>query len=376
MSKKVLLLTLKTFSLTGGVEKVSRIITKALYDMETILNKVKVVSFSMYDKDEDCISKYIPNHQFKGFGGKRVKFIREAFAKGIQSDVVILSHINLLFAALLIKTISPKTRIIVYAHGIEIWRPIPYWKSEFLKKKCELWSVSNYTSQKLQELHGIKSTQISVVLNCLDPYLEIPLEFSKPEKLLNRYNLTSDQPVLFTLTRLSSTELYKGYDLIIELLPRLLKIHPSIHYLLAGKADQKEKDRLEALIKQYDLQKQVTLSGFLPDEELTEHFLLSDVFVMPSRKEGFGIVFIEAAACGCKVIGGNQDGTVDALLDGKLGTLVHPTEKEAIYEAIITNLKKERSAVSSQAIQQLCLEHFSYQTYLQHIQQLIYSEQN
>ncbi len=372
MSNKILFLTLKTFSLTGGIEKVCRILTRALYDIDSSLKNIHVIS--LYDKSTDRDLRYICKDEFDGFNGHRKRFILSAFRKGIRSDIVILSHINLLFVALLIKTFSPKTRIIVYAHGIEIWRTIKSWKQKFLKNKCELWSVSRYTAQKLIELHHVPAKNIAVIPNCLDPYLEIPSDFAKPIELLERYGLTSQQPILFTLTRLSSTELYKGYDLIIDILPELIKVHPTIHYLLAGKADQYEKERLQALILNNNLSQHVTLLGFLPDEELTEHFLLSDIFVMPSRKEGFGIVFIEAAACGCKVIGGNQDGTIDALLDGELGTLVHPTDKEAIYEAIISNLKHRKSEKSSQAIQSLCLEHFNYQTYLQHIQQLITGE--
>ena len=369
MPDKILFLTLKTFSLTGGIEKVCRILTRALYDMSSVSKNILVAS--MHDQNSDCDSKYINQDQFKGFNGHKIKFILSAMIRGIRSDTVILSHINLLFVALLIKAFSPKTRIIVYAHGIEIWRNIKSWKQKFLKSKCELWSVSNYTAQKLAELHYIPAENIKVVPNCLDPYLEIPENFDKPVKLLQRYNLTPEQPVLFTLTRLSSTELYKGYDLIIEILPELIRRYPSIQYLLAGKADAEEKERLEALISSNNLGQHVTLLGFLPDEELTEHFLLADVFVMPSRKEGFGLVFIEAAACGCKVMGGNQDGTTDALLNGRLGTLVDPTNKEEIYKAIIRNLEEDRSDASSLAIQSLCLEYFNYQKYLQNIQQLL-----
>jgi phosphatidyl-myo-inositol dimannoside synthase len=366
---KILFLTLKTFSLTGGIEKVCRILTRALYDIHT--KSIAVHVASMYDKNSDIDLKYITKKHFKGFSGHQIKFVLSAIIKGMRSDIVILSHINLLFVALVIKAFSPKTRVIIYAHGIEIWRPIKSWKQKFLKNKCELWSVSRYTAQKLTEFHQIPSGKIKVIPNCLDPYLEIPIVFNKSAKLLKRYNLTSQQPVLFTLTRLSSTELYKGYDLVIEILPELIKKYPLIHYLLAGKADVKEKERLQELIAKNNLSQYVTLLGFLPDEELSEHFLLADVFVMPSRKEGFGLVFIEAAACGCKVIGGNQDGTTDALLNGQLGTLVDPERKEDIPQAIIQNLEKERSNTSSLAIQSLCLEHFSYQKYLQNIQKLL-----
>ncbi len=370
MPKKVLFLTLKTFSLTGGVEKVCRVLTRTLYDL-SVKDLVTTKAFSMYDKTSDRDAKYILKEQFKGFKGNRIGFSLAAISEGVRSNIVILSHINLLFIALLIKRISPKTKIILFVHGIEVWREIKNWKGDFLRKDCEIWAVSSYTASQMIERHQVHADRIKIVHNCLDPFLEIPMDFSKPGELLDRYGLKRSAPVLFTLTRLSSSELYKGYDLVIETIPELVKKFPAIRYLIAGKADSVEKTRLKKLIKDNHLEEHVTLLGFVPEEELSEHFLLSDVFVMPSRKEGFGIVFIEAAACGCKTIAGNQDGSVDALLNGKLGTLVSPIDKDAIYKAIVANLELDRTPETSLRIQALCINNFSYNAYYVKIKELI-----
>jgi glycosyltransferase involved in cell wall biosynthesis len=328
----------------------------------------------MYDLDTDRDARYIDKINFKGFKGLRFLFVTRAVTKGIRSDLVILSHINLLFVAVIIKRLSPKTRIIVYAHGIEIWREIKTWKQKFLSRKCEIWAVSEFTSGKLQDNHQIPAANITVIPNCLDPYLNIPKQFQKPVDVLNKYGLTADQPVLFTLTRLSSHELYKGYDIIIEALPLLIIEFPKLHYLLAGLADSQERARLTSMIEQLGLQKHITLTGFIPDEKLCVHFLLADVFVMPSLKEGFGIVFIEAAAYGCKIIAGNQDGSPQALLQGRLGTLIHPGEKETLIRAIIENLRRPRSHDASKVIQSLCLEYFNYEQYLKRVERLLTEE--
>lgn len=373
MPKKILFLTLKTFSFTGGIEKVCRVFTRTLYDL-SVKDLIIPKAFSMYDNQKDRDSKYILKEQFKGFKGKQVEFSLSALAEGIRSHTVILSHINLLFIALLIKKLSPKTKIILFAHGIEVWRDLKKWKQTFLQKECdEIWAVSTYTANDLQERHKVPADRIKVVHNCLDPFLEIPTDFSKPEELLKRYQLNYSDPVLFTLTRLSSSELYKGYDLVIKTMPALIKSFPTLKYLIAGKADFEEKNRLTQLIKDHQLEEQVILLGFVPEEELSDHFLLADVFVMPSRKEGFGIVFIEAAACGCKIIGGNQDGSVDALLNGELGTLISPTDKNEILEAISTEVLKNRTNESSLDIQNRCMEHFSYKAYSGRIKELILS---
>ncbi|MCY1547254.1 D-inositol-3-phosphate glycosyltransferase [compost metagenome] len=89
---------------------------------------------------------------------------------------------------------------------------------------------------------------------------------------------------------------------------------------------------------------------------------------MPSTQEGFGIVFIEAAACGTKIIGGNIDGSVDALLNGSLGTLVKPQDIIEISLAIEQNLS---TGFSPLAIQELCLTHFAYPSYLSKVSSLL-----
>ena len=116
MPKKVLFLTLRTFSITGGIEKVCRVLTRTLYDL-SVKDLITPRAFSMYDRTADRDAKYILKEQFKGFNGNRIGFSLAAITEGIRSNVVILSHINLLFFALLIKRLSPKTKIILFVHG-------------------------------------------------------------------------------------------------------------------------------------------------------------------------------------------------------------------------------------------------------------------
>lgn len=286
-----------------------------------------------------------------------------ALLKGLRSDTIILSHINLLPIARCIKLFSPKTKIIMLAHGIEVWRNIKPSKTRFLNRHVEIWAVSNYTSKVLEGKHQINSQQIKVLNNCLDPYLILPTNFKKPAYLLDRYQLKESQPVILTVSRLSSFELYKGYDLVIEAMAQLQKDFPDLVYILAGKADLKEKERLTNLIASKKLQQQVLLADYIPNEELTAYFLMADLFVMPSKKEGFGLVFIEAAACGCPVIAGNRDGSADALLNGDLGSLIDPESPAELINTINQLLNAGKSEASSLALQQKCVDHFSYEKY-------------
>jgi glycosyltransferase involved in cell wall biosynthesis len=91
------------------------------------------------------------------------------------------------------------------------------------------------------------------------------------------------------------------------------------------------------------VQNTVVLAGFVPDEELCEHYNLCDLFAMPSKAEGFGIVYLEALACGKPALAGNKDGSRDALNDGELGLLVDPDDTEEIAAESIRVLRREHS---------------------------------
>ncbi len=334
MRYKVLFLTLRVFSATGGIEKVCRVAGKALYE-SGLQYGFKSRVFSLYcQRNNADKTEYFPQQLFRGFGGRRSSFLLNSLRAGRNSDVVLMSHINLLIIGQFLKFIYPKQRLVLLAHGIEVWDKLPAWKRRVLERCDLVLAVSAYTRSRMLEMHGLDPEKIKVLNNCLDPYLEKPLDSSRNPELMERYGLQPGQQILLTVARMADTEVYKGYDKVIEAMPALLIDYPNLRYLLVGKYGPLEKQRLDALIGQLGLQDHIIFAGFVPDEELAGHFNLADIFIMPSEKEGFGIVFIEAMFYGVPVIAGNVDGSVDALANGELGLLVDPRDITAVSEAI------------------------------------------
>ena len=358
-ARKVMLLTLRTFSLTGGIEKVSRVAGKALHDIcEGRGDDLSV--YSMYDATTDIDEKYFPKEDFRGFAIRRPRFIQKAVMSGIRKDVIILSHLNLLPVGYLFKLLSPRTKLVLIAHGIEAWKSFRGVEKRMLFKCDRILCVSQHTKQVLSELNDFPAEKIQVLNNCLDPYLEKPEGKTKDLPLLHKYGLTEEDVVLLTLTRLAGGERYKGYDIVIESLKELRKKNPSLKYLIVGKYDAEEKQRLDKLIKEAGLEKEVIFTGFVDDDQLAEHFNLADIYIMPSEKEGFGIVFIEAMYYNKPVIAGNKDGSIDALLNGKLGLLVDPSSKEEVSSAIENIISDKCKYLPDH---QLLMEHFSFDVY-------------
>ncbi len=323
----------------------------------------------MYDHQSDLDERYCNQVLFKGFASKKFSFSFTVIKNAFKFDQIILSHINLLVFGFLIKKLKPSAEIILWAHGVEVWRPLSSWKKKFLQQNATLWAVSNYTKEQLMRLHNIPLSSIKILNHSVDPFYYIPSHLEKPVHLLNKWKLNVSSYVFFTLTRLSSTEHDKHYDSVIRAISRLKKEHSDIMYFIGGRYSNDEYLRLTTLIKQYNVQNNVKLLGFIPENEITAHYLLANCFVLPSKKEGFGIVFTEAAISGCQIIGGNADGSTDALINGKLGQLVNPEDEHEIYQAMYHAIQQNNHQPTEQ--QKLALQYFSFEVFKENTQRLL-----
>ena len=140
---------------------------------------------------------------------------------------------------------------------------------------------------------------------------------------------------------------------------------------MAGQYDHREEIRIQKLISECNVDEEVILTSFLAENELTDYFLLADLFVLPSKKEGFGIVFVEAMACGLPVICGNVDGSVDAIRGGELGRAVNPDDLNELEEAIVAYLETPLPLLRRYEMQKQCLLYFNESDYMDKLNNLI-----
>jgi phosphatidylinositol alpha-1,6-mannosyltransferase len=231
-----------------------------------------------------------------------------------------------------------KLPFVVYAHGNEILDMLDGKMQNSrlaLQRANRVLAVSSYTASLVEKL-GIAPRRIEIVHpGCdIDRFQALSPRMDLRRKLLGS---RSGDRVILSVGALVER---KGHDMVIRALPRLLKTIPEVTYLIVGNGPCR--GRLETLAAEAGVRDRVVFAGRMLDEQMSDIYALSNVFAMPSREiletgtvEGFGLVFLEAAACGKPAVGGRSGGVPDAVVDGVTGLLVDPEDPGEIATALV-----------------------------------------
>lgn len=144
-----------------------------------------------------------------------------------------------------------------------------------------------------------------------------------------------ERKVALTVGRLQAR---KGQDIMIQAVPDIVKEIPNFLYAIVGDGDQKEE--LVKLVSELNVQKYVQFLSGTSDQEMIECYQQCDLFILPNRTinqdiEGFGMVLVEAQACGKPVVAGDSGGTKETMLIGESGFIVDATKPNNIAELVI-----------------------------------------
>jgi glycosyltransferase involved in cell wall biosynthesis len=355
------------FESKGGIQTFSYLLLEAL---ERLDPEFAYDVFLKHEVNLALNSEVFPKNRFYSMGRVPAQFRTIAFAIQIISlglwyrpRLIITTHVNLAVAAYFLKKIT-NIPYLVIAHGIEVWNIKSSYVKAAIHNADRIIAVSGYTRDRLLKELNLNPDQVTILPNTFDSnkFQIAP----KPSHLLQKYNLTPDQPIILTVARLAEVERFKGYDQVLLALPTIRQAIPNVHYVIVGKGS--DRPRIEGIIEKLNLQECVTLAGFIPDEELCDFYNLCDVFAMPSKREGFGIVYLEALACGKPTLGGNQDGAIDALCHGKLGALVDPDSPDEIAQTLIQILQgtyPNQLMYEPEALRQNVIETFGFNKFQQ-----------
>jgi phosphatidyl-myo-inositol dimannoside synthase len=352
-SLRVLALVTDAFGGHGGIAQYNRDLIRSLATCDGVSDVLVLPRIA--EETSDTPAKVQQLRPQRGRLAYSLSALRIALGKHI--DVVFCGHLLMApLGAALAKLLG--VPLWVQVHGIEAWHGLSRVHRCAIETASVVTSVSRYTRHRLLQWVRIDPTRVKVLPNTVDPRFR---PARKLARLLDRH-AASGKKVLLTVSRLASSERYKGHDRVIRALPRVLRACPHTIYIIVGDGD--DRPRLEALAGEMGVRQYVDFAGQVAAEDLPDHYCLADVFVMPSTGEGFGIAFLEAMACGVPVVGGNQDGSVDPLADGALGIAINPADDDALSSAICRALNMAPAETVGSA-------RFNHRAFAKHLQHLV-----
>ena len=273
---------------------------------------------------------------------KRVPYALRAVVQALRwkPDVIYCGHVYHGPLALLLSRLAG-ARLVSQLHGTEVWKPLPRRHLRPLQLSDQVLCVSRDTRARYA-MQGDRCDNSFVLANTVAPCFET----GDRRRARARFEVGSDY-VLLSVSRLDTRDGYKGHDRVIEAMPRLIdRGRADLIYLIAGEGA--DRIRLEQLAQQHGVAERVRFLGKVAEADLPELYRAADLFVLPSTGEGFGIVYLEAMACGTPALGLDVGGTPDPLSDGELGALV-PVEADlaAALAAAIASDPPEATELSA-----------------------------
>ena len=204
-------------------------------------------------------------------------------------------------------------------------------------------ALTETEKEQIHALYGVSEKRIRVI----PPGVNTAV-FTPPEDRLHArkdLDLPENKAIVLSLGRLDER---KGFDLLLEAAGRLTQQEttpPTLFVFSAGggsEQERAERKRLEQIVEAHSLADHLKWLPILPEKQLPRYYGTADVFVLPSRYEPFGIVMIEAMACGTPVVATKVGGPATVIESGVTGLLVDPTDTEALADAIATLVESPR----------------------------------
>jgi glycosyltransferase involved in cell wall biosynthesis len=306
------------FGPAGGLEMYDRLIIKGFQQLARERGGA-CETLVLLDEDRHFDARYLDPAapKLRAFAGSRPRFAASALERmaRFKPDLVVFGHVHFSPLALAARALRPTVKQWFLTYGIDVWRRLHRLERLAMRTAQSILSISDYTRAQLCAHNGIPTSSVQLLPCALDPFWAADYA--------SKTGLPAPdpaRPLLLTVARLADSERYKGIDQVIRALPALAKAIPGIRYAIVGTGT--DRARLEQVARECGVAERVEFRGRVSSEALAAAYAESALFVMPSAKEGFGIVFLEAALFNKASIGGNHGGTPEVIADGVTGRLV------------------------------------------------------
>ena len=361
---------LEIFSIEGGIQSYVKDILRAYSSLVGGADVFLLRDGAVVDNplETSLLKFHYLKTRFASLGRIRLAAALFAYLLKNRPQRVFCGHINL---APLVRALCQPLGIpyTVLTYGKEVWEPLPENKRKALQQADRIWTISRYSRDRCCEANEIDPNRVEMLACAIDGTAFTP--GAQSPELVDRYQLANSK-VLMTVARLWSGDPYKGVDVTIRALPEILRTFPTVKYLVIGRGD--DQPRLAQLAAELGVSDRVVFAGFVSTKDLVSHYRLADAYIMPSQ-EGFGIVYLEAMACGIPVLSGDADGSADPLQDGELGWRVPHRDPSAVAAACVEMLRGNDRRCDGHWLRERSLQLFDKPAFAQRLKELVRSEE-
>ena len=314
----------------GGIQRAGRHL--ALVMSEFAAGREMEYRFLSLNDTQELHRVKVGDREFVFTGAARGKasFVGAALtAARRRPKVVLAAHPNLGPILRAMNVVALGTKSIECTHGIEVWERLPRMRRKALQHATVVLAPSQATAEFLVSAQGVAPGRVRVLHWGLDPDFETKLIG------LAGVNLPPEFPrgrVILTVGRWLATERDKGMDTLIKAMPRLLMRWPELELAVVGEGDDRE--WLVNIARDSGIQRHVHFLSGLSYAELSACYAAAELFALPSRGEGYGLVYLEAMARGKPVIAGAHGGAPEVIRDGVTGYLVEHDNTEQLATSI------------------------------------------
>jgi phosphatidyl-myo-inositol dimannoside synthase len=355
---------------TGGIERSMRSLVSALTDL---IGADRVGLLSIWGGSGDLPCRVLSRGRLAG-GARPVPLTRQAsFAARTLLEayrwrrrlVIVAGHPHL---APLARAASRLARApyAVLGHGEEVWRPIRPSIAAALRSADAVAVPSRFTANEVMRWAAMRDAP-SLIPHALPPEMKADPSHAG-DRIAGR---------VLTVARLVPEHRYKGVDSLISVWPRVKGIVPSAELIVVGDGD--DRPRLERSVLEARTEG-VTFVGRVDDGDLRRLYATASVFALPVRTtvgdgaqgEGFGLVFVEAAAAGLPVVAGKGGAIPEVVSDGETGILIDPADPHETERALVALLTDEgRRAEMGKRASARAATSFSFDIYRARIGELL-----
>lgn len=333
---KTLLICPDLFNAEGGIARIMRQYLRALCDLAGPQDTVECVAMMDSGDTSGRVAMLLGGRKARVENCERSRFgfLFVVLVRSLTCQRIICGHLHQLLIARMARIFNPRLEYILVAHGIEVWRPYTLLERAALRGAHRILCVSEYTRRQMLRFDPSLAPEKLIVLpNTFDPGFKPARQAAATP--------AETQPRILVVSRLSTIDPYKGVDLMIEAMPAILRQFPGAQLRIVGSGDARP--RLETLARDRVSEPAIVFLGGIDDAALRAEYEACDLFALPSRKEGFGLVYLEAMSYGKPCLAARAGGAPE-VVDDEVGAVVEYGNTEQIALAVADLVYHPRNA--------------------------------